>query len=656
MKITDLTVDTAPSADDLIVTVDGTTGRNKKVTIGSLPFVGGTSGTNLTTTAAPTTITINSDNGTDAIIAAADATNAGVFLPTEKAKLAGVATGATANALDSQLRDRSTHTGTQVAATISDFSEAVDDRVAALVVAGAGITSVYNDAANTLTLSATSSGGGGQVTVTKTVAPSGGDYTTLQAAIAAASAGWEIKLLPGTYTLTANLTVSLANITIRGSGPSSVIDTDVYLLDSTGLNFTLESVKLITSSSNDVILNLHADYWTVKNCWVDGRNASSCFVAYGYKGRMTDNLIQVYGHFQGFNFNGASHCIFSNNVVTIEEIANNGIVGFNSSNLLVSDNQFLVTSGATQFHRNAIGLTGDFITFNNNKYVASDVNGGGIRINGVNCAVIGNTLLNIDTGNSFGIIGYGFQVINSSGKAVIANNVLPTGNITVDNAGVTVRNNITIDSSGDNTIVIPRQSLSADFSTIARYNISLNNSTSAVTNSGIKIAGSATNYSGIIKENSSGAVPLFDKNPSVTWQVAIDYMSSYTSDQYYVLGFNNGGSYAWANGAGKYIGFHVNNSFGTVTIEGVNGDGTNHTATALSPATGINGYSPIMTAVMKSATKVDFYVDGAFLGTSTTNLPAGSPSNGLWAAIFYSTSVAHGGMTASHLAIDYDAY
>lgn len=47
--------------------------------------------------------------------------------------------------------NRANHTGTQVASTISDFSEAVDDRAAALIQNGTGISWVYNDAANTLT-------------------------------------------------------------------------------------------------------------------------------------------------------------------------------------------------------------------------------------------------------------------------------------------------------------------------------------------------------------------------------------------------------------------------------------------------------------------------------------------------------------------------
>jgi hypothetical protein len=48
-----------------------------------------------------------------------------------------------------------------VASHISDFAESVDDRVAALLVAGTNITLTYNDAANTLTLDTAGGGGGG---------------------------------------------------------------------------------------------------------------------------------------------------------------------------------------------------------------------------------------------------------------------------------------------------------------------------------------------------------------------------------------------------------------------------------------------------------------------------------------------------------------
>jgi hypothetical protein len=48
--------------------------------------------------------------------------------------------------------DRSNHTNTQLANTISDFDESVDDRVADLLVAGNGISLTYDDVANTLTI------------------------------------------------------------------------------------------------------------------------------------------------------------------------------------------------------------------------------------------------------------------------------------------------------------------------------------------------------------------------------------------------------------------------------------------------------------------------------------------------------------------------
>ncbi len=50
---------------------------------------------------------------------------AGFMTGADKSKLDGIATGATANATDAQLRDRSTHTGTQLAATISNFDTQV---------------------------------------------------------------------------------------------------------------------------------------------------------------------------------------------------------------------------------------------------------------------------------------------------------------------------------------------------------------------------------------------------------------------------------------------------------------------------------------------------------------------------------------------------
>ena len=55
------------------------------------------------------------------------------YSATDKTKLAGIASGATADSSDATLLARANHTGTQTASTISDFSAATDVRVAAAV-------------------------------------------------------------------------------------------------------------------------------------------------------------------------------------------------------------------------------------------------------------------------------------------------------------------------------------------------------------------------------------------------------------------------------------------------------------------------------------------------------------------------------------------
>jgi len=56
---------------------------------------------------------------------------AGFMSPSDKTKLDAVASGATANDTDANLKDRANHTGTQTTATISDFTAAADARITA---------------------------------------------------------------------------------------------------------------------------------------------------------------------------------------------------------------------------------------------------------------------------------------------------------------------------------------------------------------------------------------------------------------------------------------------------------------------------------------------------------------------------------------------
>ncbi len=80
----------------------------------------GGGGANLSTSRTSTSVTIASDSGLDALIPAADGSDAGVMTSAMQAKLSGIATNATANSSDATLLDRGNHTGTQSADTITD--------------------------------------------------------------------------------------------------------------------------------------------------------------------------------------------------------------------------------------------------------------------------------------------------------------------------------------------------------------------------------------------------------------------------------------------------------------------------------------------------------------------------------------------------------
>jgi hypothetical protein len=131
--------------------------------------------TNLTVSRTATAVTVVSDTGTDATLAAADETSAGVMTSAMQTKLAGVDTGATANSADAVLLARDNHTGSQTASTISDFSAAADarvvagiagkldisaaaelirDTIGAALVAGTNVTITPDDAGDTITIAA----------------------------------------------------------------------------------------------------------------------------------------------------------------------------------------------------------------------------------------------------------------------------------------------------------------------------------------------------------------------------------------------------------------------------------------------------------------------------------------------------------------------
>lgn len=86
--------------------------------------------------------------GVHANVVAAGA--AGFMTGSDKSKLDGVASGATANSSDAALLARANHTGTQLASTVSDFTEAAQDAVGSALTDTATIDLTYDDAGNAI--------------------------------------------------------------------------------------------------------------------------------------------------------------------------------------------------------------------------------------------------------------------------------------------------------------------------------------------------------------------------------------------------------------------------------------------------------------------------------------------------------------------------
>lgn len=217
----------------------------------------------------------------DGSITDAKLTNGTALTSTERTKLAGVANGATANGTDAQLRDRSTHTGTQTASTVTGLAavatsgayadlagtptipaaytdEQAQDAAAALFAAGAhtGATVTYNDAANSLSIAVTG-GGGGAATPFVVPTPQVGEWAAMAGGVsgigspANAVIFSELWLGAGTYdSLLFNVSAAAAGATARvGVYSDSSGKPDTLLLAPAAVDATATGAKQITGLS-----------------------------------------------------------------------------------------------------------------------------------------------------------------------------------------------------------------------------------------------------------------------------------------------------------------------------------------------------------------------------------------------------------------------
>lgn len=264
---------------------------------------------------------------------------------------------------------------------------------------------------------------GGQSPYDAIVAATGGDYTTLGAALAAASAGWSIYVKEGTYTEGADVTSSLANLTIIGENRElSVIDMATFSLTFSGngvrianLGITVSTGRISMSGSRQIMRD-----WKLVN---SGYTASGSGVI---------NFSSAYGEMSGGYYQ-----------TTINTARSVPLIRFSNDQQRIFDNVFLINTESTS----AAGLSiVNNVIFSNNR-IESQANisaGLCVAVSGQNSIVSGNAFVGLGalaygvklntadiqvTNNNFGISDGGLRCIYdaSGGPNVISDNVLGPG-------------------------------------------------------------------------------------------------------------------------------------------------------------------------------------------------------------------------------------
>ena len=491
-KITALTAKTIPAAADIFPLVDpadvtmAATGTDKKMTFaqieagltlsnqtGTLSVAKGGTGVTTSTGSGSTVLSTSPTLVTPVLgtPTSATLTNAtGLPISTGVSGLAiGVATllaTPTSANLAAALTDE-TGTGAAVFATsptlvtpaLGTPSAAVLTNATGLV-ASTGTTATGTPSATTFLRGdntwATPAGGSGQTLVTKVVAPSGGDYTTVSAAITAAASGWAIRVQPGTYTEAGVTAAALSNVSIVADDPYGTV-----------LNFSTNNL-LVSAISNLTIaglainfttgyMNAFGSYSMIRNCRITrtSNNNTNYMIVGGAYGQVLDNYI---------NYQGTSTSL--------------GFLNFNTGPMVISNNVFEVAPVFDNAgNLGTIRITGSFVSFNNNQLsTLGNATKTLLSVEGNNSQIIGNAFT-----DAFGSANCNRLMCITGTYSTISGNTFNGGLTAIHIAGSGADNAI-----GDNQFNSTKIAINTATTTNARNTITGN----AIWGSGTAVAGS----------------------------------------------------------------------------------------------------------------------------------------------------------------------
>lgn len=249
---------------------------------------------------------------------------------------------------------------------------------------------------------ATGAGSTNVVSVTRTVASSGGDHTSLTAALAAASAGDTIYIKNGTYTEAGAISSSLNNITIVGQGRNTaIINMAANNLTLSGTFVTLKNLRLTLTNGQ---FAASGSNFSMEDCnmFTTSTSATTSLDHTGAYGLFSNNYFEdnsssgastIKWNFRGFlSQHTDNHLYHSTTSLTNA----NGIVCYNANFQTINGNIFRAQGQAGAGTAAMVAASSNYITFNGCYFYGetspgSGITENGIMINGNFCSITGST-------------------------------------------------------------------------------------------------------------------------------------------------------------------------------------------------------------------------------------------------------------------------
>ena len=377
------------------------------------------------------------------------------------------------------------------------------------------------------------------------VAASGGNYTTLGAAITAASAGWRILVLDST-TEAGAISTALSNLYITGvSRNSTVVNLGANDIQFTGSNVTVENIgfnvsngasrvrstgannvfnqvrfDLVSSTPNGSSAGdkhiLSGDYSLVSGCEYITTSTGAGTAHYlslgGVGSRGIGNHFSIsyggstYTSQAGIKLNGAGVKFVGNYIQTTALNTDCCLIYSASDYIAITGNTIYANSTSVSYNAIIAGGTGTNISGNlircGNK---------GIEVFNSRCTITGNTVIMGDTASAVGIYIYSNNNITCTGNTVATTDSTKAG------TGIKLNSDYhTVSGNSVQGFAIGVEILSgADYNTITDNNLA--NNTSQLSDAGI--ANTIKNHSSdlnqekacrYLKNTSGGAVAVGD--------------------------------------------------------------------------------------------------------------------------------------------------